>query len=362
MFLGEDASASSESMLTLRGLFQEKIAHKVQFSDVAVIDQQDSVGLNRISYGVVLPGAEARISFSSSVVRSLRKLQLRASHGQEANLLVGERFPVINASLTSSFFLTGDTSQQPSSAGLGFFPSIQYEDLGVTITATPFLHAGGELTLKLDLALRTLGGEALNGVPVIANRQLTGQFRLRDGESYLIGGILDRSERKSRSGFPLLSRIPWVGRLFGAHSSQARETEMMILIRPRILRPSVAELYASRAIFFGKELTGLPAAPAPPAPPTPTPGQPATPGAPGAVQPGVPTPGQIQPAQVQPGTFQPGIPQPGNRPQTIPQGVVPGNLFPQGVVPPGFPQPTQPRPNSPQFTQPRFIQPGQQRP
>ncbi|MCH8268404.1 MAG: hypothetical protein IH846_12875 [Acidobacteria bacterium] len=321
IFLGEDASASSETLLTF--------------------------GQGRSFYGVGLPGAEARMSFSSSVVRSLRKLQLRASHGQEAKLLVGERFPVISASLTSSFVLTGDTSQQPSTAGLGFFPSIQYENLGVTITATPYLHAGRELTLKLDLALRTLGGRTLNGVPVIANRQLTGQFRLRDGESYLIGGILDRSERKSRSGFPLLSRIPWVGRLFGAHSSQERVTELLILIRPRILRPAIAEQYASRAIFFGKELTGLPAAPAPPAPPTPTPGQPATPGAPGAVQPGVPTPGQLQPGQVQPGTFQPGIPQPGNRPQTVPQGVVPGNLFPQGVVPPGFPQPTQPRPNQP---------------
>ncbi|MCZ6750288.1 MAG: type II and III secretion system protein, partial [Acidobacteria bacterium] len=321
IFLGEDASASSEPLLTF--------------------------GQGRSFYGVGLPGAEARMSFSSSVVRSLRKFQLRASHGQEAKLLAGERFPVINAALTSSFFLTGDTSQQPSTAGLGFFPSIQYENLGVTITATPYLHAGRELTLKLDLALRALGGRTLNGVPVIANRQLTGQFRLRDGESYLIGGILDRSERKSRSGFPLLSRIPWVGRLFGAHSSQERVTELLILIRPRILRPAIAEQYASRAIFFGKELTGLPAAPAPPAPPTPTPGQPATPGAPGAVQPGVPTPGQLQPGQVQPGTFQPGIPQPGNRPQTVPQGVVPGNLFPQGVVPPGFPQPTQPRPNQP---------------
>ncbi len=340
IFLGEDASPSSEPLLTF--------------------------GQGRSFYGVGLPGAEVRMSFSSSVVRSLRKLQLRASHSQEANLLAGERFPVISASLTSSFF-TGDTTQQPSSADIGFFPSIQYENLGVTITATPYLHAGRELTLKLDLALRALGGEALNGVPVITNRQLTGQFRLRDGESYLIGGILDRTERKSRSGFPLLSRIPWVGRLFGGHDSQERVTEMLILIRPRILRPAVAEQYASRAIFFGKELTGLPAAPAPPAPQAPAPpapGQPpATPGAPGGAQPGVPQPGVPTPGQVQPGTFQPGIPQPGNRPQ----GVVPGNLFPQGVVPPGFPQPTQPRPNQPQFTQPQlnqpqFVQPGQQRP
>ena len=346
IFLGEDAAASSDEPLL-------------------------TFGQGRSFYGVGLPGAEARISFSSSVVRSLRKLQLRASHGQEVKLLVGERFPVINASLTSSFFPTGDTSQQLPTAGLGFFPSVQYEDLGVTITATPYLHAGREVTLKLDLALRALGGQTLNGIPVISNRQLTGQFRLRDGESYLIGGILDRSEQKSRSGLPLLSRIPWVGRLFGAHSSQERETELWIRIRAHILRPAVAEQYASRAIFFGKELTGLPAAPPPPAPPAPTPGQPAAPGAPqpvpGEVQPGVPQPGVPAPGQVQPGLFPPGIPQPGVQLQTVPQGVVPGILFPQGVVPPGFPQPTQPRPNQPQFTQPQlnqpqFVQPGQQQP
>ena len=310
-------------------------------------------GQGRTLYGVGFPGAEARLNFSSSVVRSIRKLQMRASDSQEVKLLAGERFPVVNAFLTSSFFLTGGGVQQPSAAGIGFFPSVQYEDIGVAVTATPYLHAGRELTLKLDLALRALGEQALNGVPVITNRQLTAQFRLRDGESFLIGGILDRSERKSRSGFPLLSRLPLVGRLFGAPSRQERETEMLILIRPRILRPAVAEQYASRAIFFGKELTGLPAAPAP------TPRQPAAPGAPvpGAPQ---PAPGGVQPVAPQPGVpfpgapqVIPGVPQQGVFPPGVPRlGVQPGNLFPQGVVPPGFPQPTQPRPN----------QPGQQRP
>ena len=310
IFLGENESAPSVPLLTF--------------------------GQGRTLYGVGLPGAEARLNSSSSVVRSLRKLQLRASDSQEVKLLAGERFPVVNAFLTSSFFLTGG-AQQPPADGIGFFPSVQYEDIGVAVTATPYLHAGRELTLKLDLALRALGEQTLNSVPVIANRQLTAQFRLRDGESVLIGGILDRSERKSRSGFPLLSRLPLLGRLFGGHESQERETEMLILIRPRILRPAVAEQYASRTIFFGKELTGLPAAPPPPTPPAPTPEQPAAPGAP---VPGAP---QVMPGVPQPGVFPPGVPRPG---------VQPGSPFPQGVFPPGFPQPTQPRPNRPGLQRP----------
>lgn len=295
-------------------------------------------------FGVQLPGASLPLTFSTSALHSLQKAELRASDGQEASLLVGDRVPILNGIVSSSFFLQGS---QTTGAGLtGFFPSVQYQDVGVIMKATPYLHSARELTLKLDLALREVSSQNLNGAPVISNRQVTEQFRVRDGETYVIGGILNRSQDRSVSGYPGLWRLPLLGALFGTHTRHEAETELLLVVRPHIIRRSAAEEYASNLIYFGKELQGLPAAPPPPPPPQeqpvpapPPPGQPQPfpfqPGVP-QQQPGVPP----QPGAVPPG-FQPGIQPavpPGGRPQIgFPPQIIPG-------MPPGIqPQPAQPQ-------------------
>ncbi len=291
-------------------------------------------------FGVRLPGASLPLTFSTSALHSLQKAQLRASDGQEASLLVGDRVPILNGIVSSSFFLQGS---QTSGAGLtGFFPSIQYQDVGVTVKATPYLHSARELTLKLDLALRGVSSQNLNGAPIISNRQVTEQFRVRDGEAYVIGGILNRSQDRSLIGYPGLWRLPLLGALFGTHTRHEAETELLLVIRPHIIRRSAAEEYASNFIYFGKELLGLPAAPPPP-PPGPAPPQPGQPPQPFPFQPGVP---QQQPGvPPQPGALPPGF-QPGIQPG-VPPGGQPQIGFPPSPplqITPGMPPGIQPQP------------------
>ncbi|OFW08932.1 MAG: hypothetical protein A3H27_00535 [Acidobacteria bacterium RIFCSPLOWO2_02_FULL_59_13] len=295
-------------------------------------------GEGRALYGVRLPNSEARATFSSSVVHSYQRLQLRASHGQPASLLIGQRFPIITVQVSSSFSQEG--ADQPPASNLGFLPTIQYEDLGVTLKATPYLHAFREITLNLDLALRNLGAEELNGIPVIANRQMLQQVRLRDGESYLIGGLLSARRQESRSGIPLLSRLPLIGRLFGGRGEQRSETELLVQIRPHILRPAPAEEFASRTILFGPELTGLPTVQVIPGPP-PAEGAPPVPGA-QPVQPGIPPAPGAPPVPIE--QLPPGVPTPGAIPPGIIAPPMPGIQQPTGqpeVPSPDFPPPEQ---------------------
>ena len=303
------------------------------------------LGGGRTLYGLLLPAAAADLSFTSSVFRSYQVLGMRAAQGEEASLALGTRYPVITATVSSGF------SDQDPIGALGFFPQIQYEDIGVTVSVTPHLHASRELTLVLDLALRDLGARDLNGLPTFTNRQVTGQVRLKEGESYLIGGIRTRSQQDSRTGYPFLSRIPLLGHLFASFRKQETETELGIHLRPYILRAAPAEEFASRAIFFGKELPGVTPPPIQAAPPA---GQPGA--VPGVPQPGVPQPGAVPPGAVPPGAEQPGAPQqpgvpplPGvqQQPGVTPQ---PGVQPQPGVIPPGL---QQPQPGVPQ-------QPGQQ--
>ncbi|OFV95311.1 MAG: hypothetical protein A3H28_11610 [Acidobacteria bacterium RIFCSPLOWO2_02_FULL_61_28] len=307
---------------------------------VAVNPALFSFGGGRTFYGVRLPGASGQLTFTSSVVHSHQTLHLRATHNQQASLLLGQRFPIVTATVGSSLLAPGTTST------LGFFPQIQYQDIGVTVKATPHLHAGRELTLILDLSIRDLGSRDLNGLPTITNRQVTGQVRLKEGESYLIGGILTRTERNSRTGYPFLSRLPLIGALFASFRKQQDETELWIEMRPYILRGAPAEEFASRSIFFGKEIPGvtpLPVEAVPAGPPEGLPPGVLPPGVlpPGVQPPGVPGQPGVPPQPGAPVVFPPGIQLPPQQPGAPPQQIPPGGVFPPGVIrqPGTFPQP-----------------------
>jgi general secretion pathway protein D len=294
-------------------------------------------------YGLRLPGLTALLQSSSSLVRSHQVVQLRASDSQQARFLAGQRVPVVSTIVSSA--IEADSSQQSSSSG--FIPGIEYQDVGVVVEATPYLHADRGLTLQLDLALRSLGPLAENGLPTFSNRQFTGQIRLSDGEGFLLGGLLTNTNRNSVTGYPWLSRIPLLGWLFANRAKQQDETEVLVMIRPRTLRLAPAEEFASRAIYFGRELTGLPAAaePSPPGEvPVPQP-PPGVPPQPGVFPPGVPVPGVFPPGVVPPGAQQFPVPsEVPSQPQQPPQPQQPFNPFvPQQQLPQELPQepPTQ---------------------
>jgi hypothetical protein len=129
------------------------------------------------------------------------------------------------------------------------YPGVQYEDIGLKVNATPRLHNGNEVTLQLRFEIRSLSGEALNGIPVISNRTLEHSVRLREDQTTLLAGIIQEEERRGMQGWPGLGRAPVVGRVAGSRDSDARQTELLILITPRRIRlaPRVSrQLYAGR--------------------------------------------------------------------------------------------------------------------
>ena len=289
------------------------------------------VGGGRTLFGMALPSLLLQATYDTSLLRSHQTMQLRASHGREASMSLGQRFPLEVGSISTGVPVGDDDTTQ---TGLAFAPSIQYEDLGVIAKVTPYLHSGREVTLAMNLAVRDLGAQEVGGKPTIVNRELTGQIRLKEGESYLVTGLRNNTVFQSKTGTPWLARLPLVGALFGTRKKESLETEFWLLIRPYILRSSPAELFASRTLLFGRELTGLPAAPAQPVTtPQPRPGgaapgeQPGVLGQPGALgQPPVAVPGQLG---IQPQGFgQP--PRPG-APVAFPGGI------PRGIQVPGQP-------------------------
>lgn len=206
------------------------------------------------------------------------------------------------------------------------FPGAEYLDLGLKVKATPRLHGNSEVSLQLLFEIRNLAGSALNGIPIIGNRTIEQSVRLRENETTIISGMLERDEMRSISGLPGLAPAPIGGLLAGRLQSRPRDTELIIMITPRQLRLMPT---AGRALYAGRGDEPVPHGGSEGQPVTPQPGGlPPTPGAPQPV-PGVqpPTqlpPGMQPPAQVPPGTQPPPPgtqqqPQPRPAPQPPPQ-------------------------------------------
>jgi general secretion pathway protein D len=187
--------------------------------------------LNATDFTITIPQATATALFSDDSTKLIQKPQIRAVDGQKASLKIGDRVPVA----TGSF--------QPGIGGVGINPLVntqfQYLDVGVNIDITPKVHSNGEVTLKITMDISSVTSTSnIGGIqqPVIGQRKIEHEVRLKEGEVNLLGGMLEDSQTKSLSGFPGLSQIPILKYLFGQTATDHSETETVFVLIPHIVR------------------------------------------------------------------------------------------------------------------------------
>lgn len=188
------------------------------------------------------PPSTLHFSLNTSNVTTLQQLSLRAGQGTDAILKVGTRYPIVTASY-SSVYNSPAISQVIQNAGVNNnsqaafapYPSFTFEDLGLNVKAKPQIHRS-DVTLDLTVELKALSGQSLNGVPVISSRTYTGALSVRDGETVIVAGSMDKSEARSVSGLPGLTLVPVLNRMVTHSGTQESEGELLILITPHILR------------------------------------------------------------------------------------------------------------------------------
>ncbi len=187
--------------------------------------------LNATDFTVNISPATATALFTDSNTKLIQKPQIRAIDGQKASLKIGQRVPVA----TGSF--------QPGIGGVGINPLVntqfQYLDVGVNIDLTPKVHASGDITLKITMEVSEVDGtSSIGGItqPIIGQRKIEHEVRLREGEVNLLGGMMEDQQTRSLTGFPLLSQIPILRYLFGQTSTDHSETETVFALIPHIVR------------------------------------------------------------------------------------------------------------------------------
>jgi type II secretory pathway component GspD/PulD (secretin) len=144
------------------------------------------------------------------------------------------------------------------------YPSVQFEDLGVKVRATPRLHGNGEVTLQLQFELRGFATQRFNDIPVITNRTVEQTVRLRENEPAVLAGILQQDVERSSSGWPGAVAVPGVGQTASKRQGLRRETELIVVVTPRRIRLAPRK---DRTIYAGQKDSGTPAGATPERPP-----------------------------------------------------------------------------------------------
>ncbi len=202
--------------------------------------------LNATDFQVTIPAANLSAVMSASDTKLIQNPQIRALDGQKASLKIGDRVPVA----TGSF--------QPGIGGVGINPLVntqfQYLDVGVNIDITPRVHANGEVTLKIAMDVSAVTGQQnIGGIsqPIIGQRKIEHEIRLKDGEANLLGGIMEDQQTKSLAGIPGLAQIPILGYLFGQKTQDHSENEIVFAIVPHIIRGTDVNELNQRPLDIG---------------------------------------------------------------------------------------------------------------
>jgi general secretion pathway protein D len=191
--------------------------------------------------GITLGQADIVARMAESMAKSVNKSELRSVQGQPATLHIGDRYPI----LTAGYFgaapdATGTVYRPP--------PSFNYEDLGLTVKITPWVHGTEEMTLDIETEYKLLGNDSANGIPVISNRKFSSRVRMKNNEWAIVSGLTTMNDTKTITGHPGLIHVPFLR----TNSKQQIRGEALVLLKPRLLSLPPSE-FLTKTVWLGSE-------------------------------------------------------------------------------------------------------------
>jgi type II secretory pathway component GspD/PulD (secretin) len=160
---------------------------------------------------------------------------LRAGQGNDATLHLGERYPIQNASYAPIYNSPQISAVLGNQSYVPPFPSVSYEDLGLSMKAKPTVQGDGSVSLHIELQVRSLTGESSNGVPVISNREYQGTINLKEGEPAVVAGEVSKTDTLAMTGIPGFGFLPGLNQLMVNNTKESESDELMIVITPHVL-------------------------------------------------------------------------------------------------------------------------------
>ena len=167
-------------------------------------------------------------SASQSRLRVISSPHILASNNKEARIQIGTSQPILSNTYTTT--ATGTPGVVEG--------SIEYKDTGIILTVTPRISDGGLVTLEINIESSTVGTTALGNlasIPVFNKKMAKTTLAILEGQTIVIGGLIEETKNQTSSGVPYLSKIPILGALFGYQSYEKKKTETLLLMTPHVI-------------------------------------------------------------------------------------------------------------------------------
>ncbi len=204
-------------------------------------------GAGSLAPGLLLAGASlsnGTLDFAALVqalgtdkdVNILSTPSLVTLDNEEAEFVVGQNVPFV----TGSFSTTGSDATNP-------FQTIQREDVGISLKIKPQINEGDAIIMEIEQEISSVNTDAKAVDTVTDKRSLKTNVIVEDGQTLVLGGLIQDNVNQSQQKVPILGDLPLIGALFRAKSTTHDKTNLMVFIHPTILRDKgIANQYSSR--------------------------------------------------------------------------------------------------------------------
>ncbi len=193
--------------------------------------------LTGADYSITLPSFTANAILTDTSTKIIQNPEIRSVDGQVAKLRIGDKIPIATGS-----FQAGVGVGTAGGAGL-VNPLVNtqftYLDVGVNVDITPRVHPNHEISMKVKIEVSahtndvTIGGITQ---PIISQRVVEHDIRLKEGEVNILGGLVQRTNSKTLNGWPGLAKMPLLRYLFSEDKTEYQEDEVLIVLIPQIVR------------------------------------------------------------------------------------------------------------------------------
>lgn len=204
----------------------------------AVLALNELRHLSTADYNINLPSATVTALLSNNNTKILQNPEIRAVDGQKASLKIGDRVPVATGSFQAG------VGAGLGTAGAGVVSPLvntqfQYQDVGVNIDITPRILPDRDVAMHIKIEVSAVTSNVnIGGInqPVISQRVIEHDVRLKDGEVNVLGGLIQRTDTTSIAGWPGLAKIPIMRYLFSTDAVEHKDDEILVVLTPRVVR------------------------------------------------------------------------------------------------------------------------------
>ena len=201
-------------------------------------------------YSVTLPGATANFILTDTATKIIQSPEIRSVDGQPARLRIGSRVPIATGSFQAGVGV-GTNAVNPL-----VNTQFTYLDVGVNVDITPHVHPNHEVSMKVMIEVSQVTGQAaIGGIqqPIIGSNKIEHDIRLREGETSVLGGLFQQIDSNTLNGIPGLSQIPFMQYLVSDKKKDHQESDVLIVMTPRIVRLPDWTKANLRSIYAGSE-------------------------------------------------------------------------------------------------------------